>query len=193
MNKQHKVGRPLMYTYEEFVDTWKALKEEGRARVVTVQDILGGSKSTITGFIEKFERDEAAKKIDLIKYTELPKAVSEAIANMKIKQIDELEATKKQLNERLDENIQHLKEAESKLSEAQTSFDERRTEFGAKEKNFERELSASEALRKQAEDREKNLLAQIDQLRDQLSQAKQDAAVAQKEVEILSKAKNDKK
>ncbi len=180
-----KVGRPSVISYEQFVETWKQLIEEGRAKINAVQEILGGSKSTIISFREKFEQDEATKKISWIQSIELPEAIHHAIAAIKIKELSELGAENTALKARLNECIAELEKSEKAFITARTTFDERKTEFKAKEKEFDRQLAASEARRMDAEKNEHVLIRNLKEQSEQLNQYREEAAVAKKEVAML--------
>src|SRR5262245_6805089 len=96
-------GRPGI-SYEQFIEVWEQLANEGRAGTNAVHDILRGNKSTIVAFRERYEREKASKELALIKNIELPDAVHQAIASIKVKEIEVLEKVNVQLKARIDEN-----------------------------------------------------------------------------------------
>src|SRR5687767_9818902 len=112
-----KRGRPGI-PYEQFVETWEQLLKEGRAGTNAAHDILGGNKSTIVAFRERYERDKSSRELSLIKNIELPEAVHQAIAGIKVKEINALEKINIELKSRVDEYLALIKETEERLASA---------------------------------------------------------------------------
>lgn len=181
MKDTTKLGRPSVLSYEQFMPVWQQLKEEGRASINAVQESLGGSKSTITALRERYEREKTAEKVTLLNDIELPEAIRFAIAEIKVKQMTTLEKNQEDLELRLNEVIQSLKEAELKYASVESLLE--------KEKTLHGQRMAAEALRTQAEDREQKAIKRCEELAEQLGQAKQATAVAQKEIALLRERK----
>lgn len=99
-----KQGRPGIH-YEKFAQVWEQLLSEGRAGTNTVHDLLGGSKSTIAIYRERFDREKASKELSVIKSVELTEAVHQAISAIKVKEIEALEKVNTQLKARIDETL----------------------------------------------------------------------------------------
>lgn len=179
-----KRGRPSI-KYENFIEVWEQLTEEGRASINAVQNTLGGDKSTINGYRERYEREKAAKELSMIKGIELTEAVQQAIAAIKVKEIDTLERENQQLKTRMDELLADLKKSEDDYAALKIELEEAKTEFSDKQQKAERQLAIAESRVTDAENREKQLGARYQELSEQISQYKQEAAVAKKEVEML--------
>jgi chromosome segregation ATPase len=181
MAKQGRPGIP----YEQFVQAWEQLINEGRAGTNAVHDILGGSKSTIATYRERYEREKASKELSIIKSIKLTEAVHRAIAEIKVTEIDALDKSNTQLKLRIDEHIAAMKEAESKLDSAKVDFADAKANFDIEMLKLERALAAAQARIEDTEQREKKLIIKCEQLNEQYSKAKQEAAVAKKEIEML--------
>jgi len=181
MTKQRKSN----LTYDQFVEVWEQLINDHRAGNNVAHDILGGSKSTIANFRERYEREKTSKTLSIIKSVELTEAVHQAIADIKVKEIEALEQVKKQLESRVDSYINGMKEAESKLAETLVEFEDAKTNFDIEKLNLERQLAASQARIGDLEKREQKIAAKLEKLNEQYNQAKQETAVAKKEVELL--------
>lgn len=179
-----KPGRPGI-SYEKFVHTWEQLSQEGRAGTNTVLDILGGNKSTISAYRERYEREKASKELALIKDIKLTEAVNRAIAEIKVQEIEALEKVNAQLSERNDEYLTSMKEAEEKYNVALLESEDLKKAFSEEKLNFERKLAAAEARIDDMVQREVTMGNKNDQLTEQLNLAKQEAAVAKKEIEML--------
>ena len=177
-------GRPGI-PYEDFVKVWEQLVTDGRASTNIAHDILGGSKSTIAAFRERYERDKASKTLSIIKSVELTEAVHQAIAGIKVKEIDALQKEHTQLKSRLDELLAALKTSEERLAATQVEAADTRTTFEVERLSLERKLAAAQARVDDGAQREQQLQANYEQLAEQCNQAKQAAAVAEKEVELL--------
>lgn len=179
-----KPGRPGI-SYEAFVGVWEQLLDEGRARTNAAHDILGGSKSTIAAFRERYEREKASKELAIIKSVKLTEAVHLAIADIKVEEIEALEKVNAQLKSRIDDHIAVMKEAEKELAAANVDLEEVNTNFDIEKLKLERQLAASQARIDDMGEREQKRITQHEQLGKQYSQAKQEAAVAKKEIEML--------
>lgn len=189
MKDTTKLGRPSIISYEQFMPVWLQLTEEGRASINAVQESLGGSKSTITALRERYEREKMAEKVALLNDIKLPDAIRFAIAEIKVKQITTIEKGQADLELRLNEVIQSLKEAELKYASIKSLLEKEKSAFEAKEKILHGQRMAAEALRTQAEDREQKAIKRCEELAEQLGQAKQATAVAQKEIALLRERK----
>ena len=181
MAKQGRPGIP----YEKFVEIWVRLIDEGRAGTNVAHDILGGSKSTITAYRERYEREKTSQQISIIKNIELPKAICHTIAEMKVKELTALEKTNEQLIIRIDDYLSAMKEVEGKLLSVQVELDDAKTNFDAEKLKLERQLAAAEARIEDMQQREQKLMSHNEQLGNQYNDAKQAAAVAKKEIEML--------
>jgi hypothetical protein len=179
-----KPGRPGI-PYERFVQTWEQLIQEGRAGTNAALDILGGNKITIAAFRERYEREKTLKELSIINSIQLTEAVHQAIAGIKVKEIEALEKANAQLVSRIDEYLAILKETEEKLAAAKVDLDDAKVQFDIERLSLERKLAAAQARTDDLDQREQKLLARHEQLDEQYNQAKQEAAVAKKEVEML--------
>lgn len=179
-----KRGRPGI-SYEQFVGTWEQLLDEGRAKTNEVLETLGGSKSTISDFRERYEREKESKSLSLIKSIELTDAVHQAIASIKVKEIEALEKINAQLKSRIDEHLSLLKETEEKLASVKVDIDDAKANFDVEKLALERKLAAAQGRIDDMDRREQKLISRCDLLVEQHNQAKQEAAVAKKEVEML--------
>ncbi len=180
-----KRGRPGI-AYEDFVETWEQLLlTQGRATTNAAHEALGGNKNTIASFRERYERDKAAKALSLIKSIELTDAVHQAIAGIKVKEIDALEKANGQLKSRIDEYLALVKETDEKLASAKIDLEDARMKFEAEKLSLERKLAAAQARIEDMQTREQKLIARCEQLVEHYNQAKQEAAVAKKEVDML--------
>lgn len=182
-------GRPGI-PYEKFVEVWESLIKEQRATTNAAHDILGGSKSTIASYRERYERDKSSRTLSFINSIQLTEAMHQAIATIKVKEVEELEKINTQLKSRIDEYLTIMKESQEKLSAAKVDLDEAKVNFDVEKLSLERKLAAAKARIEDLEKREKNLLDKCDQLNDQHNQSKQEAAVAKKEVEMLREQNN---
>jgi hypothetical protein len=183
------IKRRPSISYEQFVETWQQLEMEGRAGTNTALDRLGGNKSTIIAFRERYEREKASHALAIIKSIELPEAVQQAIAGVKVKEVESLEKENVKLKTRIDEHLLILKETEEKLALSQVDLDDLKVNFDVEKLAFERKLAALQARIDDFELREQKLLSQHEQLSEKCNQAKQEAAVAKKEVEMLREQK----
>lgn len=179
-----KPGRPSI-PYEKFIEVWEQLLTEGRAGTNIACDILGGSKSTIAAYRERYEREKTSKELSIIKSVELTDAVHHAIAGIKVKEIEALEKENTQLKGHIDSYLASLKELEEKLAAKQVDLEEFKASFDAEKLKLERKLAATQARAEDLEHREQKILTQYNQVNDAYNQAKQEAAVAKKEVDML--------
>lgn len=186
-----KLGRPGI-PYEQFVETWQQLLKEERANVTNILAILGGSRSTITNYHERYEREQAVKEYNIINSIELSEAVHQAIAGVKVKEIDCLKKENMQLKSRIDGYLTLVNESEEKLAAAKVDLDDAKVNSDLEKLSLERKLAAAEARIEEITQREQTLLAKYEALSQQYNQAKQAAAVAQKEVDMLREQKNTK-
>lgn len=188
-----KRGRPSIpkITYESFVEVWEQLQAEGRASINAVQNTLGGVKSTIGAYRERYEREKSGKELSLIKGIELTEALQQAIAAIKVKEIDALEQENQQLKSRLDESLSEMQKVEEDYASLKVELEETKTDLDEQKQRLERQLAITEVRFQDSENREKQLSKQCQELSEQISQHRQEAAVAKKEVEILrEQAKN---
>ncbi len=183
-----KAGRPGI-PYETFVEVWEQLSDEGRAGTNAALAILGGSKATISSYRERYEREQASKEQSLIKSVELTEAVHRAIAGIKVKEVTALENENKQLKVRIDDYLESIKSLEETLAEAIVAQADAKVDFDVQALKLERQLAAAEARNKDLAEREQALITRCEQLSDAANQAKQLAAVAQKETEMLRERK----
>ena len=181
MAKQGRPGIP----YEKFVAVWEQLLQQGRAGTNAAHDILGGSKGTITGYRERYEREKSSKELALIKSVKLTEAVHRAIAEIKVQEIEALEKTNLQLKSRIDEYLGVIKEAEEKVGAAMVALDDAKNEFEIEKLQLERKLAAAQARIDDMAQREQKMMARYEQINEQYTHAKQEAAVAKKEIEML--------
>jgi len=180
----HKSGRPGI-PYQSFVEVWEQLLNEGRAGTNAAHAILGGSKSTIASYREQYEREKSETALSVIKHVELTEAVQRAIAEIKVKEITELEKSNTQLKSRIDNHLATLKETEANLADARVNLSDAKANFDIEKLELERQLAAAQARIDDAEKREQKLINQHEQLNEKYNQAKQAAAVAEKEIEML--------
>jgi chromosome segregation ATPase len=181
MAKQGRPGIP----YDHFVKAWEQLINEGRAGTNAAHDMLGGSKSTIATYRERYEREKISKELSIIKSIKLTEAVHRAIAEIKVTEIDTLDKANTQLKLRIDDYIATMKEAESKLDSAKVDLADAKANFDIETLKLERALAAAQARIEDTEQREKKLIIRFEQINEQYSKAKQEAAVAKKEIEML--------
>jgi chromosome segregation ATPase len=181
MAKQGRPGIP----YEKFVLVWEQLLQEGRAGTNTAHDVLGGSKSTIATYRERYEREKASKELSLIKNIKLTEAVHRAIAEIKVQEIETLEKINAQLKSRIDDYLAAIKEAEEKLASTIVTLDDEKTAFDIEKLKLERKLAAVQARIDDMEQREQKSTIKYEKLNEQYNHAKQEAAVAKKEIEML--------
>ena len=177
-------GRPSI-DYGTFVETWEDLLKEEVASITAAHSRLGGCKSTLAKFRERYEREKVEAATSVLKEIELPDAVKQVIADFKLKEIKVLEKENAELKSRLDEMITNLKQAEEDLIEASMKLDEAKSDFDSDRLSLERKLAVEEARRADFKAREEALLEQLESKSEQLHQANQAAAVATKEVEML--------
>lgn len=181
MPKQGRPGIP----YEKFVAAWEQLLQDGRAGTNTAHDALGGSKSTIAAYRERYEREKSSKELSLIKTIKLTEAVHRAIAEIKVQEIDILEKTNAKLKSRIDEHLTTIKETEEKLATAQVAIENAKNDYDLEKLKLERLLAAAHARIDDMEQREQKLSEKHEQLNEKYNLAKQEAAVAKKEIEML--------
>lgn len=179
-----KQGRPGI-SYEKFVEVWEQLISEKRESTNTALDILGGSKSTIITHRERYEREKASKELSFIKSVKLTDAVHQAIAEIKVEEIEVLEKVNTQLKARIDGYLATLKESDAKVAALHVDMDTLKADFDVAKLGFERKLAAAQARIDDLEQREQKAMARYEQLSELYNQAKQEAAVARKEIEML--------
>lgn len=179
-----KRGRPGI-PYEQFVEAWEQLVSTGRESTNAALDIIGGNKSTIIAFRERYEREKTSKEISMINSIELTEAVHKAIASVKVKEVDALERANTALKARIDEYSAVLSATERKSAEIVVDFEDAKTNFDIEKSKAEKQLAALQARIDDAKQRESALMVRYEQLNEQYNQARQDAAVAKKEVELL--------
>lgn len=179
-----KRGRPSI-KYDSFVETWEQLMADERASINAVQNTLGGDKGTIKGYIERYEREQAGKELSIIKGIELPEAVQQAIAAIKVKEIEALERENQQLKARMDGYLADLQKAEEATIALKVVLDEVKAEFEIKQNKLERQLAVAESRASDADKRENQMAEQYQKLSEQVNHYKQESAVAKKEVEML--------
>ena len=179
-----KAGRPGI-SYDQFVEVWEGLIKENRASNNNACSQLGCSKSTVSQYREQYERNQSAKEISFIKQIKLPETITQAIADMKLEEIQLLEKQNRQLEGRLDQCLGDLKKSEASRVEAIAKADEFKTQFDKDKLELERKLAAAEARISDAIERESQLQTRLEQVSEQYNQTKQDAVVAQKEIELL--------
>lgn len=122
----------------------------------------------------------------------MPDAIHQAIASIKVKEIDALEKVNGQLKTRIDECIAALKTSEEHLAATKIDLEDARTDFESEKLKLEKKLSAAQARVEDTEQREKALISRYEKLSELYNQAKQEAAVATKEVEMLREATRKK-
>ncbi len=181
MTKQGRPGIP----YEKFVVAWEQLLQEGRAGTNTAHDVLGGSKSTIATYRERYEREKTSKELTLIKSIKLTEAVQRAIAEVKVQEIESFEKENTKLKSRIDEHLATIKEVEEKLAATQVTLENAKNDLDLEKLKLERQLAAAHARIHDMEQREQKLAAKQEQLNEKYNLAKQEAAVAKKEIEML--------
>ena len=172
-------------TYEQFVKTWEQLAKEGRAGTNAVLEVLGGNKSTIAAFREQYEREKYTRELALIESIELPKGILKALADVKINEIEKQQAEILKLRECIDDLIGDVKQAEERAAVAEAEAAVAKQNFDAEKLSLAQNLSAVQARMEDIKDRERILLARIDELSESCNAAKQEAAVAKKEGELL--------
>lgn len=188
MAKQGRPGVP----YEKFTEVWENLIKEGRAGTNTAHDLLGGSKSTIASYRERYEREQTSKTLSLIKSLELPDALLRSIAEIKVHEIEVLEKDCTQLKSRADEYLNLLKELEEKLAIAKVELDDTTMLFNGEKLKLEKKLAAAEARIEDIEAREQKINDRYEKLHEQYSLAKEAVAASQKEVQMLREQLNSK-
>jgi len=181
MAKQGRPGIP----YEKFVVVWEQLLHEGRAGTNMAHDLLGGSKSTIATYRERYEREKSSKEVSIIKSVKLTEAVHRAIAEVKVQEIEALEKINAAFKARMDEYIAMAKEAEEKSAAAVVALHDAKVADDIERLKLERKLAAAQALIEDIEQREQKMAAKCEKLAEQYNLAKQEAAVANKEIEML--------
>ena len=181
-------GRPGV-PYEQFIKVWEELLKEGKASNATVIDILGGSKSTIAKYREQYERDNTSKERQLIAEIQLTDDIIKAISQTKVKEITFLEEKQQHLQDRMDEMMKTLAEYETKNAELLLTVEELKKAKETEKLEFERTLAVSQARIEDLLEREQKMQHRYDELNHHYSQAKQDAAVAEKEIELIKREK----
>lgn len=189
MSDTLKQGRPSVISYEIFLETWLKLTESGKASINAVQEQLGGRKSIIANFRERYEHEKASEKMAFINNIQLPDAIRLALSEIKVSQIEALEQAKNATELRLNEIIQSLENSEAHLATAKLSLEETKLVYENKEKELCHQYAVSEALRIASEEREKSVIKRCEELLEQLNQAKQEVAVSQKEISMLRERK----
>ncbi len=184
MAKQDKGGRPGL-SYAQYVEVWEQCIEEGRVNNNAVREILGGSRSTIVAFRERYEREKTAREVSIIKDIELNDAVLQAIATIKVKEIEALEKVHMQLKARLDENITTINELEKSCAAATAALGAAKSHFEDEKLKLAKRLAIGEARVDDLTLNAQKYAEKCEQLSEQYNQAKQEAAVAKKEVELL--------
>ncbi|WP_119344421.1 hypothetical protein [Facilibium subflavum] len=184
MTAQTQKGRPGI-PYEKFVEVWEQLIEEGKAGTNAIHELIGGSKSTIAAYRERYEQEHAAKELSILKEVQLPSAVQKAIAELKLKEINVLENENKLLKVRIDEHLSNFKKSEEAYDALKSKLETVELNFTELKKNLEQKIAIAESRLLDTEKRENRALEQCKVLSDQVSQYKQEAAVAKKEVEML--------
>lgn len=181
MPKQGRPGIP----YERFTEVWEQLLAENRAGTNAAHAILGGSKTTIATFRERYEREQSSKALSIIKGVELTDAVHRAIAEIKVKEISALEKENTQLKSRIDEHLAMLKEAEEKLAATKIAMDDAKSAFDREKLKLERQLAAAQARIDDMQQREQEMANRYSKLDEKYNLAAQAEAVAKKEIEML--------
>lgn len=179
-----KQGRPGI-SYEKFVEVWEQLIYEKRESTNAVLEILGGSKSTIIAYRERYERDKASKELAFIKSVKLPEAMHKAIAEIKVEEVDALEKVNIQLKSRIDEYLAVLKEADANAAALHIDRDTLKADFDSAKLGLERKLAAAQARIEDLVQREQRAIERYEQINELYNQARQEAAVAKKEIELL--------
>jgi len=109
--------------------------------------------------------------------------VHRAIAEVKVQEIDALEKINAELKARIDEYIAITKEAEEKSAAAVVALNDAKVADDIEKLKLERKLAATQALIDDTEQREQKMASKCEKLAEHL--AKQEAAVARKEIEML--------
>jgi chromosome segregation ATPase len=181
-----KLGRPGI-SYENFIEVWVQLIKENRASINSALAIIGGSKGTIAGFRERYEREQSSKEMSILKSIEGTETIHLAIAAIKVKEVTVLEKNNTQLKSRIDDFLVLIKELEENLASAQIDIIDAKANFDVEKLSIERQLAAAQARIEDITKREQQLNAKFEKTNEQLNQAKQEAAVAKKETEMLRK------
>jgi chromosome segregation ATPase len=181
-----KHGRPGI-SYEKFIEVWEQLIKENSASINSALTIIGGSKGTIAGFRERYEREQSSKELSILKSIELTDAIHQAIASIKVKEVTVLEKNNTQLKSRIEEFLVVIKELEENVASAQIDLIDAKSNFDIEKLSIERQLAAAQARIEDITKREQQLNAKFEKINEQLNQAKQEAAVAKKETEMLRK------
>lgn len=179
-----KAGRPGIL-YDDFVAAWEKLLAQGRASLNAAIEQVGGNKATIIAFRERYEREQASKRLDILKGIELPKAVIAAIADIKTKELETITATNQALQSRLDECLKTIAGLEKELGQCQEQKRAAGQAFGDERLAFEKAISVEQARVKDLQQREAQLIEKVEALQKQYGLAEQQAAVAKKEIEML--------
>lgn len=183
-DKTNKAGRPGL-SYEEFVPAWERLLAEGRAKNGLACELLRCSSSTISQFRARYERESLSRELAIVQEVKLPETLQKAIAEIKLEELTVREKEIKKLSTHLGEITADLKAAEEKATAAVTRLEKEHADFAAARLEFERQQAAAEARIADLEKREAQLQQQYEQLNQRHHQAMTEAAVAQKEVELL--------
>lgn len=179
-----KAGRPGV-TYEQFIEVWEQLKAEGSATLSSVLSKLGGSNSTLINYRERYEQEKNSKQTDILKQIKLQDDLIKVIANIKVEEMELLEKQNQELKARLEEYLKTIKENEISIDKATKTIDELKTQSEEINLDFERKLAASEARSAELTIRENHANEQLEKLREHYNEAKQEAAVAKREIELL--------
>lgn len=177
-------GRPSI-PYDRFVELWETLVTEGRASINAVQNSLGGDKSTIKAYQERYAREQVAKELSMLKSIQLTDAVQKAIAAIKVKELELVEHENQQLKNRLDGLLADLAQSEAAYSALTRAFEDAKIDWDAWQQKAQRELAIAQSRVSDAEKREQQLGEQYQALSEQVNQYRQEAAVAKKEMELL--------
>lgn len=183
-DKTSKAGRPGL-SYDEFVPAWERLLAEGRAKNGLACELLRCSSSTISQFRARYERESLSRELAIVQEVKLPDTLQKAIAEIKLEELTVREKEIKKLAAHLEETTADLKTAEEKAAAAVTRLEKELADFAAARLEFERQQAAAEARIADLEKREAQLQQQYEQLNQRHHQAITQAAVAQKEVELL--------
>jgi chromosome segregation ATPase len=179
-----KMGRPGV-AYEQFVKVWEMLITEGKATNNTVIERIGGSKGTIAKYREQYEQSNTSKERQLMTEIQLTNDIIHVISQIKVKEITFLEEKQQRLQERMEDTIKTLAEYETKNAELLLTVEELKKSKETEKLEFERTLAVSQARIDDLLAREQKMQHRYDELNQRYSQAKQDVAVAQREIELL--------
>ena len=162
----------LSIPYDRFVELWETLVTEGRARasINAVQNSLGGDKSTIKAYQERYAREQVAKELSMLKSIQLTDAVQKAIAAIKVKELELVEHENQQLKNRLDGVLADLAQSEAAYSALTRAFEDAKIDWDARQQKAQRDLAIAESRVSDAEKREQQLGEQYQALSEQVNQ-----------------------